>query len=307
MAKEYDAVIIGAGPAGLTAGIYCGRARLKTLILEKMATGGQVLMYGDAIENYPGFEDGISGFELIEKMKRQAERFGVEFKTEEVIRINSSKLFQIETIAGGEYYARTVIIATGATPKRLGIKGEIEFAGKGVSYCATCDGPLFKEKEIAVIGGGDTAVGEAIYLTKFVKKLTLIHRRDNLRATKILQERFLNNNKVRVKWNSVAKEILGNGRVRGIRIKDVNTNKEDEILTSGVFIFVGIEPGTNFLKGEIQLDDKGFIITGENMEASRPGIFACGDARKNSLKQVVTSCAEGAQAAYSCCHYIEGY
>lgn len=315
MAKKYDVVIIGAGPAGLTAGIYCCRAGLETLILEKITVGGQLLMYGDLIENYPGFENGISGLELIEKMRRQAERFGVKFKSGEVIKIGArsqgpgtrgeNKIFQVSTAGGEEYFGKAVIIATGATPKKLGIKGETEFTGKGVSYCAVCDGPLFKDKEVVVVGGGDTAVGEAIYLTRFVKKLTLIHRRGTLRAAKILQERLSDNKKVGIRWDCTVMQILGNNRVTGIKIKNVKTGKEDEISASGVFIFVGIEPGANFLKDDIELDDRGFIITKDNMETSRHGVFACGDVRKNLLKQVITSCAEGAQAAYSCCHYIE--
>ncbi|MCM8781531.1 MAG: FAD-dependent oxidoreductase [Candidatus Omnitrophica bacterium] len=227
---------------------------------------------------------------------------------EEVVGINpepaQSKYYEVTTNAKA-YYTKAIIIATGSCPTELGIPGEAELRGKGVSYCATCDGPLFKDKDIVVIGGGNTAVGEAVYLTRFVRGLTLVHRRDNLRATKILQERLLNNKKVEIKWNCVATEILGSGRVNGIKIRDVKTGKEEEILANGVFIFAGIKPNTDFLKGKIELDDKGFIITKENMETSMPGIFACGDARKNMLKQVITSCAEGAQAAHSCAHYIE--
>lgn len=307
MAKEYDVVIIGAGASGLTAGIYCGRAGLKTVVLEKTGVGGQVLK-ADVIENYPGFPDGVSGFELIEKIKRQAEKFGVEFVNEDVSEIglrNQNHSFQVNTNRDMGYVAKAIIVATGATPKKLGIKGEVEFYGKGISYCATCDGPLFKNKEIIVIGGGDAAVGEAAYLTRFVKKVTLLHRRDSLRASKILQDRLLNNNKIEVKRDCIPIEILGVDRIEGVKVKDVKTNKQQEIPASGIFIYVGVEPNTGFLKGMVELDKEGFIITDEHMKTSINGIFACGDARKNTLKQIVTSCAEGAKAAYSCIHYIE--
>jgi len=309
MAKEYDVIIIGAGPAGLTAGLYCGRSKLKTLLLERTAVGGQLLLYGEVIENYPGFPDGTSGFELVEKMKKQAQRFGTEFLTEEVAKINfkNSKIHQVVTNSGQTYNTKAIIIATGANPKQLGVKGEAELKGKGISYCATCDGPLFKNKEVAVIGGGDKAIEEAIYLTRFVKKLTLIHRRDDLRATKILQERFLDNKKIDKKLSCITTEILGSNKVSGVRVKNVKTGKEEDIPVSGAFIFVGVEPNTNFLKEGLTLDEKGFIITKEDMETSVEGVFACGDARKNMLKQVIVSCAEGAIAAYSCYHHIEPY
>ncbi|NQU73894.1 MAG: thioredoxin-disulfide reductase [Candidatus Omnitrophica bacterium] len=309
MAKKYDVIIIGAGPAGLTAGIYCARAKLKTLVLEKTAVGGQLLLYGEVIENYPGFPDGTSGFELVEKMKKQAQRFGIELLTGEISNINFQYLadgYQVATNTGQAYHARAIIIATGANPKQLGVKGEIELKGKGVSYCATCDGPLFKNKEVVVVGGGDKAIEEAIYLTRFVKRLTIVHRRDDLRAVKILQEKLSDNKKIDKKLSYIVTKILGVDRVNGVRVKNVKTGKEEEIPASGVFIFVGVDPSTNFLKKNNMLDDKGFIITKENMETSVNGVFACGDARKNILKQVIVSCAEGAIAAYSCYHYIEG-
>lgn len=306
MAKEYDVIIMGAGPAGLTAGIYCGRSGLRTLILEKTAAGGQILK-ADIVENYPAFPDGISGFELIEKMKAQAEKFGVEFISEEASELDTKyPIFNTMTNEGNSYSAKGIIIATGANPRELGIKGEAELTGKGVSYCATCDGPLFKNKDVAVIGGGDTAVSEAIYLTRFARKVTVVHRRDKLRAQEVLQQRFLKNTKAEVKWNCAALEILGTGRVCGLKVKNIKTNREEEVSAEGVFIYVGVKPNTDFLKGKVELDEKGFVVTDENMQIPIPGIFACGDARKNALKQVVVACAEGAQAAYSCRHYIEG-
>lgn len=307
MAKKYDVIIIGAGASGLAAGIYASRARLKTLILEKIAVGGQLVMIDD-VENYPGFPKGVNGFELVENMRAQAQRFGAEFVTAEASDIKylvSDSMFQVKAMPAGEYYANAVIIAAGASPKRLGIKGEMEFQGRGVSYCATCDGPLFKDKEIVVVGGGDTAIGEAIYLTRFAKKVVVVHRRDSLRATKILQERLLETKNVEVKWNSAPTEIFGKDRVYAIKIKDVKTSTESQIKIDGVFVFIGLEPNTDFLKDKLKLDKNGFIITDEDMKTSVEGVYACGDVRKNPLKQIVTSCSEGAIAAYSSCRYLE--
>jgi thioredoxin reductase (NADPH) len=307
MSQEYDVVIIGAGPAGLTAGIYCGRAGLKPLIAEKTAVGGQILKT-DIIENYPGFPNGMSGFELIEEIRKQAEKFNAEFVSEEVSGIDSRSpdlKFKISTSEAKEYLAKAVIVSSGANPKRLGIKGEAELYGKGISYCATCDGPFYKDKEIAVIGGGDAAVGEAVYLTRFAKKLILVHRRNSLRASKVLQDRLLSNGKVEVKWDSIVTEIIGNNKISGIKVKNLKIDGEEEIPVDGVFIYVGLEPNTDFLKGIAELDDKGFVLTNEEMRTSMKGVFACGDVRKNMLKQVVTACAEGAIAAHACCRYIE--
>lgn len=307
MTKGYDVIIIGAGPAGLTAGIYCSRSGLSTLILEKTGIGGQIIK-ADVVENYPGFPEGMSGFELMEKMKKQAERFGAEFKEGEIsaLMASNSETLILSTSAGEKYSAKAIIIATGANPKKLGIKGEAELYGKGVSYCATCDGPLFRNKDVMVIGGGDSAVGEAIYLAKLAKSLTLVHRRGNLRASKVLQDRLMSSKNVKVRWGCVPVEIIGANRVEGLKIRNVKTNIEEAISANGIFIYVGLEPNTVFLKGILDLDEQGFVITDEKMRASVGGVFACGDARKNMLKQVVTACSEGAQAAYSCWHYIEG-
>jgi thioredoxin reductase (NADPH) len=307
MTKGHDVIIIGAGPAGLTAGIYCARSGLSTLILEKTAVGGQVIK-SDIVENYPGFPEGISGFELMEKMKKQAERFGAEFIGGEIsaLMADNSEMLTLNTSAGEKYSAKAVIIATGANPKKLGIKGEEELNGKGVSYCATCDGPLFRNKDVIVIGGGDSAVGEAIYLAKLAKSLILVHRRDALRASKILQDRLFSGKNVRARWNCVPVEIMGISRVEGLKIRNVKTNTEETVPANGIFVYVGLEPNTSFLKGKLDLDGQGFVTTDEKMQTSLKGVFACGDVRKNMLKQVVTACAEGAQAACSCWHYIEG-
>lgn len=300
---RFDVVIVGAGPAGLTAGIYCSRFSLDTLIIDKNPGAGQLAVI-DFIENYPGFEDGISGFDLLNKMRQQAERFGVRFVDAEVVDIDIQNLTSI-TDEGKRFFSKAVILATGSKPKPLGVKGENELLGKGVSYCATCDGPLFRGKEIVVVGGGDSAVGEAIFLSKFARGLKLIHRRDKLRAAAILQERLFNNKNVKVIWNSVVTEICGKEEVSAVKIMDVNTKAVSNISADGVFIFVGTIPNTEFLKGKLELDRDGFIITDHNTQTSVKGIYACGDVRSKPLRQIVTACAEGAQAAFSCYHYIE--
>ena len=302
----YDVIIIGAGPAGMTAGIYCGRSGLKTLIVEKTGAGGQLLKM-DLVENYPGFPDGVNSFDLIEKIKTQAKRFGVIFAEGEVSLIKRQGIqeFVATTTAGTEHTCKAVIIATGASPKGLGVKGESELQGRGVSYCATCDGPLFKNKDIVVVGGGDTAVGEAIYLTRFVKKLILVHRRDRLRAATVLQDRLFKEKCVEIRWGSVLTGITGDNKVAGVTVQDVKTGQEAAIPCQGVFVFVGIEPATGFIKDIVQLDNNGFIVADEHMKTSSEGIFGCGDARKNPLKQIVTACAEGALAAQSALQYLE--
>ena len=301
---DYDVIIIGGGPAGLTAGIYASRARLKTLLIESFSVPCQAVTT-DHIENYPGFPEGINGFELIEKFKKQAEKFGTEFIVSEVKSIKENKLFwQIET-DDISYSSRAVIIASGASPKKLNIPGEDKFRGKGVSYCATCDGALFKDKEVVVVGGGDTALEEALFLTKFAKKVTVMHRRDMLRGTKILQERAFANKKIEFKWDSVVSEILGASKVTGVKIKNVKTSTETDFLCDGVFIFVGYTPNTGFLKDLLPLDESGYITTDDNCLTSKPGIFACGDCRKKLLKQVITACGDGATAAFACHHYFE--
>jgi len=304
----HDVIIIGAGPAGLTAAIYASRARLKTLLLESYDTPGQAVITS-GIENYPGFPEGLNGFELIDKFRKQAEKFGAEFKIANVKSVKKSKsgkdtLWQTE--AGDEsMMSLSVIIASGAKPNKLGIPGEDKFRGKGVSYCATCDGALFKEKNIVAIGGGDTAIEEALFLTRFAKKVTVIHRRDRLRATEILQERAFANKKIEFMWNSTAEEILGKDKTEVIRIKDVKKNKESKIDCDGVFIFAGYTPNTDFLKGLLKLDKKGYIISDDDMKTGEAGIFVAGDARKKLLRQVVTAAGDGATAAFSAKKYVD--
>jgi thioredoxin reductase (NADPH) len=306
---EYDVVIIGGGPSGLTAGIYTSRARLKTLVIESFSVPCQALAT-DHIENYPGFPDGINGFELIEKFKKQAGQFGAEFVEGEVRNIKEHREgdrsgWKIET-EDKSYTALSVIIASGASPKRLDVSGEDRFRGKGVSYCATCDAALFKNKEVVVVGGGDAALEEALFLTRFVKKLTLVHRRDALRAAKILQERAFSNKKIDFTWGSIVSGISGDNKVTAVRIRNLKTEKEIDLPCEGVFIFVGYKPNTDFVKGLIELDENGYIVADDNCNTSKKGVFACGDCRKKLLRQVVTACGDGALAAFSAQHHIEG-
>ncbi len=300
---DYDLVIIGAGPAGLTAGLYAARARMKVLLLEKAVPGGQIIVT-DWIENYPGFPEGISGYDLAEKMKKQAEDLGLEMETAEVRSLNLTA--EIKEIVLKERIVKTkaIIIASGASPRKLGI-GEDKFMGKGISFCATCDAPFFRDKTVVAIGGGDTAVQEAIFLTKFAKKVYLVHRRDELRATKILQERAFANDKIEFVWDTVATGIDGFFGIEGVNVKNVKTNETSTIKADGCFIWVGILPNTEFVKETVNTDDGGFIIADAKMQTNVPGVFAVGDVRDTPLRQVSTAVGDGAIAAVSAEHYIE--
>ena len=300
---DYDLVIIGAGPAGLTAGIYAARARLNVLILEKTVPGGQILVT-DWIENYPGFPEGISGFDLAEKMKIQAEELGVKIETAEVHSLNLSRELKEIVLKDKSITTKSLIIASGASPKKLGI-GEDKFIGKGVSFCATCDAPFFKDKIVVAVGGGDTAVQEAIFLTKFAKKVYLIHRRDELRATKILQERAFENDKIEIVWDSVATGVEGFFGIEGVKVKNLKTNEEKTINADGCFIWVGILPNTSFLNDSVETDEFGFILADAKMQASVPGVYAIGDVRDTPLRQISTAVGDGAIAAVSAEHFIE--
>jgi len=301
----YDAIIIGGGPAGLTAGIYLSRARMDTLLIEKAMPGGQAVLT-EIIENYPGFPEGISGPELMQKIEEQAVRFGlkIEYGEVEEVKIQEDKV-KIVRINNQEYRTLTIILTSGAEASKLGVPGEEKLRGRGVSYCATCDAPFFKDQKIVVIGGGDTAIEEALYLTKFVREVTIIHRRDRLRATKILQERVFANKKINFVWDSVVTKILGKEKVEGVLIQNKKTGEEKEISCQGVFVFVGNVPNSKFLNESIKLDLKGYILTDDNMMTSQEGIYACGDVRKKILRQVVTACGEGATAAFAAQKYIE--
>lgn len=303
----HDLIIIGAGPAGLAAALYAGRFRLKTLILEKTSAGGQIML-SSTIENYPGFPGGIPTYELIDKFKHQIEELGLKIENGEVVKIETKPLAKSLTYIiktpTNTYESKTVIIATGARAKRLGIPGEDKLIGRGVSYCGTCDGPLFRGKDILAVGGGDRAIEEAIFLSGYANRVYLVHRRSELRASKILVEKAKGISKITFVLDSVAQEISGENKVEKVKIKNIKTGSENNITCQGVFVFVGIEPNTNFLKNVLDLDEKGFIITNQEMSSSLEGAFACGDCRKKSLYQVVTACAEGATAADSAHKYL---
>jgi len=308
MADIHDIVIIGGGPAGLTAGIYASRSRMDTLLMEKMVCGGQVLT-ADIIENFPGFPYPTSGPDLAELMLKQAQHFGLIISTREVKKIlpkkNEEGPFIIETMEGDNVKALSIIISTGASWNALNVPGEDKLKGRGVSYCATCDGPLFKGREVVVVGGGDTALGDAIYLTRFANKVTVVHRRGALRATRILQERVFANKKIELCLKSVVVEIIGGKRVEGVRVKNTVTSEEKMIKADGVFVLIGLSPNSGIFRDILKLDEKGYIISDEDMKTSVDGIFACGDVRSKPLRQIVTAVGEGATAAVSAQHYVE--
>jgi thioredoxin reductase (NADPH) len=302
--KIYQVIIIGGGPAGLTAGLYTSRSRLQTLLIEIGLLGGQMTTT-EIIENYPGFPQGITGDELSRQMEEQAKRFGLEIISQEAIEVSLEGELKVLQANGTTYRCKTLIICTGNEWRKLGVPGEKEFAGRGVSYCATCDGAFFRDSQIVVVGGGDSALTEALYLTKFVKELTLIHRRGALRGTKIYQERVFANPKIKLLWNSVVQEIKGDSVVQSVLVKNVKTGEVTELNTEGVFLFVGLSPRTQFLKGLVNLDAAGYVITDENCETSVKGIFAAGDCRKKLLRQVATAVGDGATAAFAAEKYLE--
>jgi len=301
----YDVIIIGGGPAGLGAAIYSSRARMRTLIIEKAGCGGLIAIT-DNLENYPGFDKGINGFELTSKMEQQARTSGAEITYGEVVEIESDETLKKVILTDKTFITKTIIIASGSSFKKLGVKGENEFIGRGISFCATCDGPFFKNKEVAVIGGGNSALQEALFLTKFASKVTLIHRRNEFRAAKILQERVAAEPKIKIILDTVVEEITGTQTIEKIKVRNVKSDAAKEIPVDGVFIFIGWTPNTKFLmNNKIALDEKGYILTDEEMKTAVDGIYACGDVRKKSLRQVVTAVSDGATASVSAHHYIE--
>jgi thioredoxin reductase (NADPH) len=302
--KTYEVIIIGGGPAGMTAGLYTTRSRLRTLLIETGLLGGQITTT-ELIENYPGFPEGINGSELSLLMEQQVKRFGLEIISQEVLEVRLEEDRKVVRTHESDYYSETVIISSGTEYRKLGIPGEDTFIGKGVSFCATCDGAFFKDSRIVVVGGGDSALTEALFLTKFAKEVTIIHRRDALRATKIYQERAQAHPKINFLWNSVVQEIKGDKEVRSVLVKNVKTNKVKEFETEGVFLFVGISPKTQFIKGLVEMDEGGYIITNENCETSVKGIFAAGDCRKKLLRQIATAVGDGATAAFALEKYLE--
>jgi thioredoxin reductase (NADPH) len=292
----YDVIIIGSGPAGLTAAIYCGRALLKALVVAGVEAGGQ-LMLASKVENYPGFAEPILGPELIAQMRRQAERFGAEFINDNVTWVDfSSRPFKI-AVGSRPLEARAAIIATGSSAKWLGLESEQRLRGRGVSSCATCDGFFFRDKSVVVVGGGDTAMEEALFMTKLASKVTVIHRRDKLRASKILQERAFKNEKISFIWNSIVEDVLGENRVEGIRIRNIKTGETLDLWCDGVFIAIGHKPNTEIFKGQLELDAKGYIVTHDETKTSVEGVFAAGDVRDFRYRQAITAAGSGCKAA----------
>jgi len=297
----YDLIIIGGGPAGLTAGIYAKRARLNTLLVEKGALGGQIAVT-DVIENYPGFPS-ISGWELMERFEKHAAHFGLEIRQAEVFAIEEMVEYKLLKISDGDLSARAVIVATGAKPKYIGVPGEKELIGKGVSYCATCDGPFFKGQDVLIVGGGDTAIKEAVYLSKIASRVYITHRRDQLRAEKIIQEKVFSIPNIEILWSTVITEIKGINGVEKVVLENLKGDSIRELDVTGVFIFIGINPNTDFVN--IDKDKNGYIMTNQNMETSVKGIFAAGDCRNTPLRQVSTAVGDGATAAFMAEKYIE--
>lgn len=298
MDRAYDVIIIGGGPAGLSAGLYAARASLSTLLIEKGILGGQIANV-EHVENYPGFPEGISGFQLGQAMHQQATKYGLETVAAEVTAIELAEKGKVVKTTEGEYLAKVLIMATGAEPNRLGVPGEERLLGHGVSYCATCDGPLFRDKVVAVIGGGDSAVEEGLTLTRFASRVILIHRRDQLRASKLHQQRAFANQKMEFLWDTVVEEILGDDKVKGLSLRNVKTGEKSTLEVSGVFIYVGLHPNTEFLRGLLRLDAQGHIVINEEMQTEIAGIFAAGDIRQNSPRQVITAAGDGATASLS--------
>jgi thioredoxin reductase (NADPH) len=304
MSWDYDLIIIGGGPAGLTAGIYAGRARLKTLLLEKLIHGGQ-MMTTDLVENYPGFPEGVTGFDLSDRMRRQAERFGLEIQSGEVLELRPGSAGQTIILEDRQLTAGAVIIATGARYKRLGVPGEDELTGKGVSFCATCDGALYRDKEIAMVGGGDNALTETIFLNRFARKIHLIHRRDKFRAAKYLQEQVLKLAKVQIHWDTVVEAIQGTQAVEALELLNVKTGQRFSLPVEGVFITIGMVPNTGWLKGLLPLDEWGFIFANVIMGTDIPGIFVAGDVRSKLERQITTAVGDGTVAAIAAERYLE--
>ncbi len=302
--KKYDIAIIGAGPGGLSAAVYAARGGLSTIVFEKALVGGQITVT-DEVENYPGITESISGFEIADLFKKHAEKFGAEIIEESVKAIAMEGICKIIETNKGNYRAKSIVFATGAHPRKLAVPGEDKFTGRGVSYCATCDGAFYRDKVVAVVGGGDSAVEEAIFLTKFAKKVYIIHRRDELRAVKIVQDRAFENKKIEIIWDSVIQAIDGGNVVEKIFIYNRKTDKTTELAVDGVFVYVGIIPNNELIESRVNCDEGGFILTDENMHTNIPGFYAAGDIVHKTLRQVVTAASDGATAAFSAEKWIE--
>ena len=298
----YDMIVIGGGPGGYTAALYAARAGLDTVVLEQLSPGGQMALT-QQLDNYPGFEAGVDGFALAEKMQKQAERFGAKTEYAQVDAVELSSSPKVVHTSAGSFYGKTVVIATGATPRELGIPLERELVGKGVAYCAACDGMFFRNKTVVVVGGGNSAADDALLLSRLAEKVILVHRRDTLRATKVYHEPLMRTENVEFRWNSVVEELLSNGKLTGVRLKNLVTGQVSLLPCDGIFISVGRKPATQLVKGQLDLDRGGYITADETTRTNLPGVFAAGDVRTKALRQVVTAVCDGANAA----HYAEEY
>lgn len=301
----YDMIVVGGGPGGYTAALYAARSVLDTLVLEKLSAGGQMALT-EAIDNYPGFEEGIDGFTLAEKMQRQAERFGAKSEYAEVERVDLAASPKVLETSAGVFYGRTVVLATGAGPRELGLANEAALTGRGVAYCAACDGMRYRGRTVVVVGGGNSAAGDALALSRVAKKVILVHRRDSLRATKVYHEPLMRAENIEFRWNSAVTELLGGDRLTGVRLRDLRTGEETQLDCDGVFISVGRKPATELVQGQLELDRGGYIVADETTKTSLPGVYAVGDVRTKPLRQVVTAVADGAMAVHMAEEYLAG-
>ena len=301
----FDMIVVGGGPAGYTAALYAARAGLDTLVLEKLSAGGQMALT-EEIDNYPGYEDGIDGFTLAEKMQRQAERFGARTEYAQVERMDLTAEPKVLETSEGPFSARTVVLATGAGPRELGLAGEKALVGRGVAYCAACDGMRYKGRTVVVVGGGNSAAADALLLSRIAEKVILVHRRDQLRATKVYHAPLMQAENVEFRWNSTVTELLHEGKLTGVRLKDVYTGAESILPCDGLFISVGRKPATELVRGQLELDAGGYVAAGETTETSLPGVYAAGDVRTKPLRQVVTAVADGAMAVHMAEEYLAG-
>ena len=303
--QVYDMIVVGGGPGGYTAALYAARAGLSTLVLEKLSAGGQMALT-EEIDNYPGFEDGIDGFTLAEKMQQQAERFGARSEYAQVERMDLTASPKILETSGGLFYARTVVLATGANPRELGLANEAALTGRGVAYCAACDGMRYKGKTVVVVGGGNSAAADAMLLSRVAQKVILVHRRDTLRATKIYHQPLMQAENIEFRWDTIVTELLGEDKLTGVKLKNVNTGEETLLPCDGVFISVGRKPATQLVQDQLELDRGGYIAADETTRTNLPGVYAVGDVRSKPVRQVVTAVADGATAVHMAEEYLAG-
>lgn len=301
----YDMIVVGGGPGGYTAALYAARAGLDTLVLEKLSAGGQMALT-EEIDNYPGYEEGVDGFTLAEKMQQQAERFGAKTEYAQVERMELTVTPKVLETSDGVFYSRTVVLATGANPRELGLANEAALTGRGVAYCAACDGMRYKGKTVVVVGGGNSAAADAMLLSRIAQKVILVHRRDTLRATKVYHQPLMQAENMEFRWNSTVTELLHENKLTGVRLKDVNTGEETTIPCDGVFVSVGRKPATELVKGQLELDSSGYVVADETTKTNLPGVYAVGDVRTKLLRQVVTAVADGAMAVHMAEEYLAG-